>query len=120
MPSLTLSTSGSDAVERCIPRFGRNVLVTLNGVATGWTPDSDTIPGTPVFQLAGGAGSRIARQQIYSATLATLWLDAGPSIATLTVTDPQNAALRRPDGRPHVRGADGRQARTPARKERPG
>lgn len=91
MPSLTLSTSGSDAVERCIPRFGRNVLVTLNGVATGWTPDSDTIPGTPVFQLAGGAGSRIARQQIYSATLATLWLDAGPSIATLTVTDPQNA-----------------------------
>lgn len=85
MASFTIDSSGNDAPPRQIPRFGR-CWVTLNGVDTGWTADS----GAPTFLLTGGAAC-ILSQQIHSPTLATLLIDAGGSIATLTITDPQNS-----------------------------
>ena len=67
-----------------------NLIVTLSGISTAWTPGS---PGSPIFSLSGGTGASIISQQIISANSATVNIAAGSSTGILTLTDPSTSNI---------------------------
>ncbi len=87
LAALAVSTSTFTTSPSTTVQDSTAVTITLTGTGTAWTTGT---PGTPTFLLSGGTGASITAQTITSSTSATLTINAGSAVTTLTIADPTN------------------------------